>query len=201
MNSFNRHTWLFAFMLIAALSAEMTANAAVVTGPIVNPANNHSYYLLAQSSWQDAETEAVSLSGHLATINDAAEQSWVFNTFGYFGGTDHSLWIGLNDAAVEGNFVWTSGEPLTYTNWISGQPDNNVGGEDYVHMMRDNLGYIPGTWNDLGSPNFFFPSFEPIQGVVEVVPEPSGMALTGSLLAAVAALIPPRRRYGVCRPA
>src|SRR5438874_186435 len=68
-------------------------------GPIVNPANGHTYYRLTQSNWADAESEAVSLGGHLATINDQAENDWVYATFH----TEPSgLWIGLNDAAAEG---------------------------------------------------------------------------------------------------
>jgi lectin-like protein/PEP-CTERM motif-containing protein len=107
--------------------------------------------------------------------------------FGAFGGVDRSLWIGLTDQAQEGHFVWTSGEPLTYTNWIPGQPDNFGGGENWVHMMRGNNGFVPGEWNDLNSPNVFFASFEPIQGVVEV-PEPSTLVLAAFSGCALAVL-------------
>src|SRR6476619_1362742 len=51
-------------------------------GPIVNPANGHTYYRLTQSNWSAAESQAISLGGHLATINDAAENDWVATTFG-----------------------------------------------------------------------------------------------------------------------
>ena len=43
------------------------------------------------------------------TLNDAAEEDWVRTTFGSSG-----LWIGINDADNEGQFVWASGEPLAY---------------------------------------------------------------------------------------
>lgn len=163
------------------------ASAGVMTGPVMNPGNNHQYYLLTPSSWQDAEAEALTLGGHLATINDAAEDAWVFSTFGSYGGTDRSLWIGLNDAANEGTFTWISGDPATYRNWFGGQPDNNdgpLGGEDYVHILKTGSAFnaTPGKWNDLHSPGTSYPgAFDPIQGVVEVnaVPEPTSLALLG----------------------
>src|SRR5262245_19715924 len=49
----------------------------VAAGPIVNPANGHSYLLLSPSTWTAAEAESVSLGGSLATIDDAAENQWV----------------------------------------------------------------------------------------------------------------------------
>ena len=32
-------------------------------------------------------------------------------------------WIGLNDIAEEGNFVWSDGSPKGYTQWASKEPD------------------------------------------------------------------------------
>jgi Lectin C-type domain/PEP-CTERM motif len=122
------------------------------------------------------------LGGHLATINDDAEQNFVFSTFGSYGGVNRSLWIGLNDAAQEGNFVWVSGETPSYTHWLPGQPGNN-GDEDYVHMLRTGNAFqvTPGDWNDLASPNSpFYSAFSPIEGVVETVPEPSALVMLGS---------------------
>jgi Lectin C-type domain len=93
-------------------------------GPIVNPANGHTYYRLSPSNWTEAEGEAVSLGGHLATIDDSQENTWVFDTFSQHG--QYGLWIGINDAAAFGQYVWSSGEPVAYTDWASGQPDHFV---------------------------------------------------------------------------
>ena len=54
----------------------------------------------------------------------------------------HYWWIGATDAHSEGNFVWLSGTPWSYTNWNGGEP-NNSGDEDCVHLRED------GKWNDL----------------------------------------------------
>ncbi|MBC7771635.1 MAG: hypothetical protein H7210_03995 [Pyrinomonadaceae bacterium] len=111
--------------------------------PVINPANGHVYVLLSPGSWANAELTATALGGHLVTINDAAENEFVYSTFG----AQRDLWIGYNDAASEGNFTWASGENPGYTNWRAGEP-NNQGNEDYAYIAQTS-----GRWNDaLGTP-------------------------------------------------
>ncbi len=149
------------------------ACSTIIGGPIQNPANGHNYYLLGQCSWTESEAAAVALGGHLVTINDAAEQTWVFNTFANYAGTRRDLWLGISDAAVEGVMAWASGEPVTYTNWDPNEP-NNLGGEDYGHIWGafDSLGR-DGLWNDILD-NGIGGAGVPVNpyGVVEVASEP-----------------------------
>jgi hypothetical protein len=131
----------------------------VIAGPIVNPANGHEYYLLDQALWPQAEQTAVLMGGDLATIEDAAEDLWVRDNVVNFGGQFRTAWIGLNDVAVEGDFVWVAtGATATYFNWDAGEPNDCCGGEDYVELRG-----FQGKWNDAGS----FPVFPP-HAVVEV---------------------------------
>jgi len=193
------------------LFALENARANVLTGPIVNPDNGHTYYLLDQSSWTDAQTQALLLGGNLATIRNASEESWVFGTFACYGDVNRSLWIGLNDASVEGTFVWVSGEPVTYTDWLPGQPDNNLSDapENYVQIIALDNGFnVPAnTWNDIGNSGAGFPQLGPIYGVVEVlpdsviVPEPSAAALLcfGSMLSLPLFNVSVRRSGGLNR--
>jgi Concanavalin A-like lectin/glucanases superfamily/Immunoglobulin domain/Lectin C-type domain/Chitobiase/beta-hexosaminidase C-terminal domain len=121
----------------------------VLAGPVTNAANHHVYYLLATSSWTNAETKAQQLGGHLVTINDAAENQWVFTSFATFPGQSGNLWIGLYRANVAGGFAWASGEALTYTHWAPGEP-NNCGGVENRGMMygTPNTPEVFGFWND-----------------------------------------------------
>lgn len=169
--------------------ATSQATVTTLTGPISNPANGHLYYLLDTSNWTTSETQAQSLGGHLVTVNDSAENAWVFSTFSSFGGVTRDLWTGLNDAANEGTFVWANNEPLIFANWEPGNPDNGFGfNEDYVHIYGGGTppvlaGWVAGAWNDINNVSGYqaLDGTTPIQrniyGVVEVVPEPSTIAL------------------------
>ncbi|MBI5387108.1 MAG: VCBS repeat-containing protein [Verrucomicrobia bacterium] len=112
----------------------------------------HSYLLTDSAmSWQSAEAAAVTLGGHLATINNQAENTWVNQTFTGSG----ELWLGLNDLALKGSYVWSSGEPFTYNNWAGGQPNNGSGYEDCARMYAD------GRWDDTAP-------WSSLRGVIEV---------------------------------
>lgn len=159
-------------LVLAILWGARPAEPSVIAGPIVNPANGHTYYLLSQNDWTGSAAEASTLSGNLVTINNQAENDWVFDTFATFGGIDRALWVGYSDQANEGSFVWSSGQDPGVTIWSTGQPDNGFPGpdppgEDFVHMLWPNHGNEP-AWNDfqdLPTVNTF-----PLHGVVEVEP-------------------------------
>ncbi|MGH8523960.1 MAG: lectin-like protein, partial [Gammaproteobacteria bacterium] len=108
------------------------------------------------SSWMRVQTNAVALGGNLVTLNSQAEHDWVFNTFNRLS----HYFIGLNDLAVEGTFVWASGEPVTFTRWAAGQPDSGAN-YDAVFVNVSN-----GFWYDDGHTHPSGPSI--LRGVVEV---------------------------------
>jgi len=154
---------------LAMVALGLSAHAGILSGPIVNPLNGHSYYLLSQNTWSNAETEAVSLGGHLATIRNEGENQWVFSTFGSYGG---ALWIGLTDRQKVLQFTWTSGEPVSYTNWGGGQPDNCNGVEFYAHMLPRGH-YAAGKWNDYENAETVLAAQFPLYGVAEILPASS----------------------------
>lgn len=159
------------------------AEAAVIQGPVIH--EGHTYYLLENATWTASEAEAIALGGHLVTTSDAAENAWVVDTFITVPSRNINLWLGFTDQVTEGIFVWTSGEPVTFTNWGAGEPNNflvndPVNGEDYG-MLRPT-----GLWNDTDNQGR---DQAPIHGVVElpfVIPEPSTALLTLSGLSLLA---------------
>ncbi len=96
-----------------------------VPGSAVNPANGHTYYLIRPTTFQNAEAQAVTMGGHLATINDVTEYNWILDTISSYTDLSSGLWIGLNAVASPGNYVWTSGSTAAYRNWYYGMPNSN----------------------------------------------------------------------------
>src|SRR5688572_12491451 len=69
----------------------------ILTGPVVNAANGHVYYLISPLGWHAAESIAQDFGGHLATVRNTAEQNWLWSTFNVYEGTPRSFWIGFYD--------------------------------------------------------------------------------------------------------
>ncbi len=136
-----------------------------------SPVNGRLYAQTPPMTWVEAEALAVQEGGHLVTIRNAQEQSWILQTFGAT-----LNWIGLNDIAVEGSWVWSSGEPTTYSNWCPGEP-NNLNNEDYGHIS--NCG--GGRWNDAMSTNW--------PGIVELPAGPVA-SLSATPIATISPPIP-----------
>ncbi|MFH0962849.1 MAG: lectin-like protein [Planctomycetota bacterium] len=130
-----------------------------------NPANGHLYGVSEATTWDAAEAEAVGLGGHLATIRSQAENDWLVATFQV-----PWYYIGFNDAAEEGNWVWSSGESVVYTNWKEFEPNNLYDDESYALI---DLANGLGDWNDWKGES---------AGIIELirdqeVPEPATLAL------------------------
>ena len=131
-----------------APTGRVEASAEASTSPwagagvwVVNPTNGHAYKSIHSDSWDDANSQAVAEDAYLLAINDEAEQKWLLEIFG-----PRPYWIGLTDFAKEGEWNWTSGELVTYTNWTLHEPmDVGSGEEDHVFM-----GHAPnGEWSDI----------------------------------------------------
>ena len=104
------------------------------------------------------------MGGHLVTINDKPENDWIYTTFANFGGQPRNLWIGFNDAAIEGTFVWSSGATVTYFNWGGNEPNNN-GNEDYGSFYT---GLYGNGWNDVTVDAAGAGAGGPYHGLVEI---------------------------------
>ena len=130
-------------VIVVAVMVVLFAVDSAFAEPKQNPANGNWYDVVeaditAINYWDDAERLAMALGGHLVTINDTAEQAWIYGTFV----KNMNYWIGLNDALIEGSLLWSDGDVSSYTNWRSGYV--NTAGKDYAYIRQSD-----GLW-DLG---------------------------------------------------
>ena len=138
--------------------------------------NGHTYALTSTTMyWPAAATAAAAVGGYLATLNTKAENTWLYDKFGHYGGTARDLWIGSRDNVTEGSWYWyngtTSGDnnvsdtisagakwPDGTVKWASNEP-NNSGDED-CGTIRGSQNVS--TWNDFRCGN------ELIYGIIEI---------------------------------
>jgi glucose/arabinose dehydrogenase len=118
-------------------------------------------------TWSQAQAEAVNRGGNLVILNSAAEEQLIKQLFG----ESEAFWIGLSDSQTEGTYRWVNGDPLTYTNWLPGEPNNWGGDEDYIAM---NFG-AGSQWND-------YPIGFQLRGVIEFPPSGGQISLESSVV-------------------
>jgi hypothetical protein len=112
--------------------------------------NGHGYYLSdAAFNWNVAKSMSAAAGGHLVTITDAGENAFIYDNFRMVN-TD-GPWIGLYNTGTQGSFAWVTGEPVSYTNWNAGEPNNYKGSatniyEPYVHIQGWDY---RNRWNDM----------------------------------------------------
>jgi hypothetical protein len=101
------------------------------------------------SDWTTARDNCEVWSYALVTVSDAAEDAWLSATAVTYG--DGYWWTGANDRSAEGAWGWVSGEPWTYSNFCSGEP-NNSHGRECVPDSEEDCGVLSwgsgGCWND-----------------------------------------------------
>ena len=144
-----RRCMVIAVVVFAATACSV--GGAQLTNWQYNSDTGHWYARWEQpQTWLEAYDIATGMGAHLVTFSSAGEEAWVKATFGAATVGDQA-WIGFTDddafGTTEGNFVWVTGEPITYTNWSGGEPNDNPDfppGEDYAMMN-----YWGGRWNDL----------------------------------------------------
>jgi len=93
-------------------------------------------------SWTDANSycQNWSLGAHLASIHSVQEKEFVQTKF------PRNIWLGGNDRAKEGRWVWSDGTPWDYSAWDNQQPDNLRG----QHCLLGNWNNLK--WDDASCP-------------------------------------------------
>jgi hypothetical protein len=149
--------------------------------------NGTNYELVRENkNWSDAAACAVARGGQLAIIDDSLEQIAIYteistnaaitasNTVAPDGGGASYIWLGGNDFAVEGNWVWDgNGDSLGVQFWQGTRTGNAVGNQynnwgnepdDFGTLGQDGLGLaitnwplgVASQWNDIRATNTIY---------------------------------------------
>jgi len=143
-------------------TAAVTARAAdslvnLIEWQEVDGGNGHWYAVLpGERYWEEAHALAATFerdgrTGYLATITSPAENQFLLNQV--ITGTNQPsaldmFWLDGRDQG--GRWTWLTGEPFAYSNWSTGEP-NNQGIETALGMWGHNQSdprRIPGKWNN-----------------------------------------------------
>lgn len=177
--------YLTVLLLLSLMSA---AHATPIQWRIEDGGNGHWYErvgdffdVASRVSWFDAKTMAESrtylgASGHLVTVGSLAEHEFLVAAFL----EDHPwpLWIGFTDSEAYGGYesfgqpnpqvdgwVWVTGEPITFTKWGPGSPDQTQVDEDAAlyGSIYEEYGRLY-QWNDAqpGDHAAFLVEYEPL---------------------------------------
>jgi uncharacterized repeat protein (TIGR02543 family) len=108
------------------------------------------YWIIAGAfTWEQARADARARHGELACFPTAARWNRAMESLGANALDNFTgLWIGANDAAEEGNWSWTSGEPFTFSQWATSRPSITSGNTlDYAEVSGGG-GAELGKWYD-----------------------------------------------------
>ena len=115
--------------------------------------NGHWYKAINnQVDWFNAKSLCEAVGGHLATITSQGEANFVSTLLGNV----NKYWLGgfQPDGSTEpsSNWQWVTGESWIYTNWRTGEPNNNGGDEKFLEIQ-----YPPSPgWNDVGNSTHWY---------------------------------------------
>lgn len=107
-------------------------------------ASPHRYEIISGlRTWSEAEAACRSAGGYLATITSEEEYGRVLEAV--YASDRKVLWLGARRGASN-NFEWTTGEDFSYASWLSGEPNNEGGNENYLVMFSVNGQWV---WADV----------------------------------------------------
>ncbi|MCJ7435136.1 MAG: hypothetical protein MUO77_16765, partial [Anaerolineales bacterium] len=141
---------------ISAIREQPTPLTLIYENRVPWSENNHTYEVVRVRNgitWEAANQDAQARGGHLVTITSKAENDFVFLIASTLENRD-GYWLGgyqlPGSSEPDGGWIWVTGEPLGFTYWDSGEP-NNSGDENYLEFHFENSPM----WNDVNADNYF----------------------------------------------
>ena len=103
--------------------------------------NSHHYRLVDEVenvSWTSARQACEADGAHLAVVTSIEEAGFIATLC-----DERYMYLGGSDQTEEGLWAWVDGTPWEFTHWMTGQPNDYSGSEDYLAT------YDGGEWVDV----------------------------------------------------
>ncbi|CAG0897634.1 unnamed protein product [Cyprideis torosa] len=97
-------------------------------------------------TWQEAREICQARGMDLVSLHSSEEETFVASLFTPL----VTFWIGLNDQANEGSYVWSDGTELDYPNWDGPNDPTGTTGQNCVRWYADT-----GLWRDVSCDSTF----------------------------------------------
>jgi hypothetical protein len=121
--------------------------------PLIAPADipqdtltygGHHFKLYTEArNWFQAAQFCRNLGGHLATIHSRGENDVLVKMLD----GNRVAWLGASDESTEGKWKWNDGEPVSFNDWLPGEPSNTTHREQGLAFGNQNNLQTIG-WND-----------------------------------------------------
>lgn len=102
-------------------------------------------FVPVKNNWKYAQTDCKSKGGHLVSIENEDQQSFVSSMLSTVHVTD-PVWLGLHDRVNEEHWQWDTGMPANYTNWYPGRFIDQYHDQEDCGLMIPNRKH---RWDDV----------------------------------------------------
>ncbi|XP_061490939.1 pulmonary surfactant-associated protein D-like [Rhineura floridana] len=125
---------------LKALQASFSKYLKVAAFPSGRTVGNKVFLTSAyEGTFADLKQRCLQAGGQLAAPRNAAENAAVQQIVVLY---KKSVFLGITATQTERNFKYLNGDPIVYSNWLQGEPNNDKGGENCVEVFEN------GKWND-----------------------------------------------------
>lgn len=132
---------------VYASFSNYTVNMSIPSGPTHGGElfEGHEYRLNENLvSWAEAQQYCANRGAHLATIGSAQENEFVRQMLQR--SSRIRTWIGLERVGTGSSWQWVTGEPVSYTGWSTGEPNNDGTAERFVELRASGWNDLPSGW-------------------------------------------------------
>jgi hypothetical protein len=84
-----------------------------------NPDDCYKFFSIPKN-WVSAEEDCVGQNGHLASISNVFQNSFLQNQLQAIAYYSNSIWVGGNTITISGIWTWSDNSAFSFVNWAQG---------------------------------------------------------------------------------